>query len=159
MQRSVRFLFAVLALGSLPATALLAAAPGLRLGVLASSDAPLSTVDGELFGEALAFVADSAERTRWSAWAAIALDRAPGTYELNVRASAADRPVWPARVTVTVIAKSFPEQRLTVEEKYVSPSKEAEERIARERKRLDALYAKRTSAPASREEFSRPVPG
>jgi murein DD-endopeptidase MepM/ murein hydrolase activator NlpD len=172
VRRPARILLALLVLGTPAAPAPRAGdsplrvevlarqlAPGEPVRVVVDSDAPLSEVEGELFGEPLAFVAESAARTRFASWAAVALDRAPGAYVLDVRAASEGKPVPPARIPVTVVAKVFPEQRLTVEEKYVSPSKESQERIALERKRLDAIYARRTPVPSPAASFAKPVPG
>lgn len=132
-----------------------AIAPGEPLRIVVSSTEPLARVEGSLDGAPLAFSPDSPDFRRASAWAAVALDRAPGPLPLDVRAAGHE----PLRTTLVVAAKSFPEQRLTVEEKYVKPSKEAAERIERERRLLDALYAKRSVRPPLAAPFAKPVPG
>lgn len=87
-------------------------------------------------------------------WAVVPLDAKAGSAALVVRAGGEE-----VRKSLRVVAKKFPEQRLKVEDKYVSPSKEQQERIEREKKRLDAIYARRTEAPPPDRPFVRPVPG
>lgn len=172
MQRNAFLLFAALALGLLPEADGAGTGAALRLDILArdpspgeplrivvSSPTPLSSVDGEMLGRPLAFVADGAERTRWSAWGAIGLDQEPGSYTVSVRASGETGPALNSTSRLSVLPKSFPEQHLTVEEKYVSPPARAQDRIARERRRLDALYSRRSVRPTSGTPFERPVPG
>ncbi len=130
-------------------------APGEPLRIVVSSTEPLARVEGSLDGTPLAFSPDSPDSRRASAWAAVALDRAPGPLPLEVRAPGHE----PLVRTLAVAAKSFPEQRLTVEEKYVKPSKKDAERIERERRMLDALYAKRSVRPPLAAPFAKPVPG
>jgi murein DD-endopeptidase MepM/ murein hydrolase activator NlpD len=132
-----------------------AIAPGEPLRIVVSGTVPLARVEGSLDGASLAFSPDSPDSRRASAWAAVPLDRAPGPLPLEVRAAGHE----PLRKTLVVAAKSFPEQRLTVEEKYVKPSKEAEDRIANERRVLDAVYARRSVRPPLAAPFARPVPG
>ncbi|HEX6850473.1 MAG TPA: M23 family metallopeptidase [Candidatus Polarisedimenticolaceae bacterium] len=99
-------------------------------------------------------VAFSRGEAGWVGWAAVPLDAKAGPVALEVRSGGATE-----RKELRITAKKFPEQRLKVEEKYVSPSKAQQERIAREKKRLDAIYARRTDAPAPSDPFVRPVPG
>ena len=63
------------------------------------------------------------------------------------------------RLATAVVAKSFPTEELSVASEYVTPPPEVEERLARERAKLAAIYAARSPYPAPVEPFVRPVPG
>ncbi len=59
---------------------------------------------------------------------------------------------------MTIEPREFPEERLTVDSRYVSPPPGVQERIAREREQLAEVYAsRRTVAPLPL--FVKPVPG
>jgi hypothetical protein len=124
-------------------------APGepLRVVVLGAVARP----EGTFRGAPLAF---SRGRDAFVGWAVVPLDAKAGVAPLEVRAGDAS-----VRRELRIAAKKFPEQRLKVEDKYVSPSRAQQERIEREKKRLDAIYARRTDAPPPGEPFVRPVPG
>lgn len=130
--------------------------PGGIVRVLVEVEPRDAAVEGSFLDAPLHFVADG---NRLAAWAAIELDRKPGDWPVEVRARTAEGGEASARLEVAIAAKEFPEQRLTVEEKYVSPPKEVESRIAAERKRLDAIYARRTPPPEALGPFVAPVPG
>jgi murein DD-endopeptidase MepM/ murein hydrolase activator NlpD len=124
-------------------------APGepIRIVVAGAEAAPTGTFRG-------APVAFSRGDGPWVGWAVVPLDAKAGPSVLEVRAGGATE-----RKELRIAAKKFPEQRLKVDEKYVSPSKAQQERIDREKKRLDAIYAKRADAPPPADPFVRPVPG
>lgn len=124
-------------------------APGepVRVVVAGTATAPAGTFRG-------APIAFSRGEAGWYGWAVVPLDAKAGPATLEVRSGDET-----ARKELRIAAKKFPEQRLKVDEKYVSPSKAQQERIEREKKRLDAIYAKRTEGPAPVEPFVRPVPG
>ena len=96
----------------------------------------------------------------WSGWLVIPLDRKAGSVPFRVTTACAD---GSGTVTtdrpVKVASKKFPEQKLTVESKYVNPSKEALARIEEEKKRTSAAYARRTPIPPSARPFVLPVSG
>lgn len=124
-------------------------APGepIRVVVTGTAVAPAGTFRG-------APVAFSRGEEAWVGWAVVPLDAKAGPASVEVRAGDET-----ARTDLRIAAKKFPEQRLKVDEKYVSPSKAQQERIERERKRLEAIYASRTDAPPPAGPFVRPVPG
>ena len=95
----------------------------------------------------------------WIAWGVIPLDAAPGAATYRLTAKRAEGSSFTVAPTLPISAKSFPEQRLTVGSKFVNPPKFALSRIAREKKRLGAIYARRTSLPPPASPFVRPVPG
>jgi len=137
-----------------------AVAPGEPLRIELVSPEPLSSVKGTFRGNDVFMVREgsSAEGERWSGWAMVALDGEPGaaSFELS-GTSESGRPVAGSRA-ITVQAREFPEEHLSVAPKYVSPPKEVEERLARERKKLRALYRVRRPVRAAGP-FVRPVPG
>lgn len=128
-----------------------AVAPGEPLRIVVQGLDPGASVGGAFRDSDLDFVRDG---DAFRAWAVVPLDAAPGPARLVVKAGGAV-----VERTLTIEGREFPEQRLTVDEKYVSPGKAALARIERERKRLDAIYAKRTPSPLPHAAFVRPVPG
>lgn len=107
--------------------------------------------DGTFRGAKLAF---SPAGESFVGWAVVPLDAKAGASELVVRAGDAE-----IRKPLRVVAKKFPEQRLKVEDKYVSPSKEQQARIEREKARLDSIYARRSETAPPGAPFVRPVEG
>jgi peptidase M23-like protein len=96
----------------------------------------------------------------WSGWIVIPLDRKEGSVPLSVSTACEDGSGKASTdQPVAVAPKEFPEQKLTVESKYVNPSKAALARIEKEKKRLSAAYARRTPIPASEAAFVMPVSG
>jgi murein DD-endopeptidase MepM/ murein hydrolase activator NlpD len=153
-----------LAEGDLPLTIRIharAVAPGEPLRVEVVSREPLDSVEGTFLGHTVFMVrqgsSDAGEH--WSGWTMVALDEESGVSSLELHGtSAAGRPVVGTHA-VTVEAKEFPEEHLSVASKYVSPPPEVEERLARERKKLRAIYESRRQFVPGEEPFVRPVPG
>ena len=118
-----------------------------------------SSVSGEFRGTPLTFVRSGAEPTEWIAWGVIPLDAEPGPAAYRLTAKRATGAPLTRTGELTVSAKSFPEQRLTVESKFVNPPKSESSRIEREKKKQAAIYAQRTALPPSPVPFVKPVPG
>jgi murein DD-endopeptidase MepM/ murein hydrolase activator NlpD len=120
-----------------------------------------SSVQGEFRGTPLTFVRSGtpADGTAWIAWGVIPLDAEPGkaAYRLTVKSATGAPQTRTGELLVS--AKAFPEQRLTVESKFVNPPKSESSRIERERKKLAAIYAQRTPTPPASAPFVKPVPG
>lgn len=95
----------------------------------------------------------------WVAWGVIPLDAAPGPSGYRLTASRVDGSSPSRDGELLISAKSFPEQRLTVESKFVNPPKSTVARIEREKKRLEEIYARRTPLPPPASPFVKPVPG
>jgi murein DD-endopeptidase MepM/ murein hydrolase activator NlpD len=95
----------------------------------------------------------------WVAWGVIPLDAAAGPAGYALSATRADGSALASSGTIPVEAKTFPEQRLTVEEKFVNPPKAELKRIEREKKQLAAIYARRTALPPPSSPFVPPVSG
>jgi murein DD-endopeptidase MepM/ murein hydrolase activator NlpD len=136
-------------------------APGEIVRFEVITDPGVLKLQGAFQGAPLAFV--RAPRPtgdpEWIAWGVIPLDAVPGTSSYQLTARRADGSSLTIDGEFPIVAKSFPEQRLTVESKFVNPSKSALTRIAREKKRLGAIYARRTPLPPPVSPFVRPVPG
>ncbi len=144
-----------------------------------SLDAPHSTGDGKPFvvtvtadapgdvvldwrGQAVTVpMAADGTRAGWTGQAilAVPLDAKPGTETL--RARVAGQPKAAAAVTraIAVVRAAYPEQRLTVEGKYVNPDKAALDRHEAERARVKAVLALRTPERLWALPMERPVPG
>ena len=136
--------------------------PGEIVRVEVGAATSVAAMKGRFLGAELAFVPEpnpAEGRKSWSAWAVIPLDAKPGTGTYRLSATQADGSTVAFDGEIAIAVKVFPEQRLTVEPKYVNPSKSALARAERERKRLGAIYARRTPLPPPATPFVRPVPG
>lgn len=135
--------------------------PGELVRFAVITDPNVSSLQGTFERASLAFVRTTREAgdPEWIAWGVIPLDAAPGAATYRLTAKRADGSSLAVSGELAVSAKSFPEQRLTVESKFVNPPKAELARIQRERKRLGAIYARRTVLPPPASPFVRPVPG
>jgi murein DD-endopeptidase MepM/ murein hydrolase activator NlpD len=138
-----------------------ALAPGEVVRLEVTTDGGAQRLTGTFGGAGVTFVeaSRSAAAVTWIAWAAIPLDASAGGTSYEVTATDAGGGETTARADATIVAKTFPEQRLTVESKFVNPPKAALARIEKERKRLDAIYASRSGLLPPAAPFVRPVPG
>ena len=157
------WLLAAAALAPAPEVVLRARAlePGEIVRVdVSSASCALSQPAATFLDQKIAFAASSPEKKSWSGWLVIPLDRKPGTVDVVVESSCADGGErQEVRHPLDVLPKAFTEQKLDVESKYVNPPKAALVRIEKEKKRLAAVYARRTPIPASASPFVLPVPG
>jgi murein DD-endopeptidase MepM/ murein hydrolase activator NlpD len=135
-----------------------ALAPGEPIRIDVISDKPLVRLGGRFLDTPLFFVSVGDGR-RWSGWSMIPLDREPGPAVVEVSGlGEGDRSAAGTRA-VTIEARRFPEEQLSVAPKYVEPPPEVRERLAREREAIKALYASRRPVVPSNDVFLRPVPG
>jgi murein DD-endopeptidase MepM/ murein hydrolase activator NlpD len=136
-------------------------APGEIVRFDVVTDPQVTKLHGEFQGAPLAFSRAPREATdpEWIAWGVIPLDAAAGAAVYRLTAERADGSSFAISPSLPIEAKSFPEQRLTVESKFVNPPKAALTRIAREKKKLGEIYARRTGLPPPASPFVRPVPG
>ncbi|HKQ63292.1 MAG TPA: M23 family metallopeptidase [Candidatus Polarisedimenticolaceae bacterium] len=134
-------------------------APGepLRMEVIAPE--PLAALEGEFLGRPVFLSRAAGEPERWVGWTSIGLDDAARTVRLTVHGSTASGREARGERTLSVTPKKFPREKLAVAPRFVQPPKEVEERIARERERLDAIYASRRALAPDERPFVRPVPG
>jgi murein DD-endopeptidase MepM/ murein hydrolase activator NlpD len=136
-------------------------APGEIVRFDVVTDPQVTALRGTFQGVALAFSRAPRETSdpEWIAWGVIPLDAAPGAAIYRLTAARADGSSSTISPSLQIEAKSFPEQRLTVESKFVNPPKAQLPRIAREKKKLGEIYARRTALPPPASPFVRPVPG
>ena len=124
-------------------------APGEVVRFEVAADPEVRELRGTFEGKSLVFT--PAQRTGTSglfiAWGVIPLDAKPGPSPFSIAAKGASGSPVSRDGKLTIAAKSFPEQRLTVAPKFVNPKKAVTARIEREKKRLDAIYATRTPLP------------
>ncbi len=113
--------------------------PGQAVLVTATACRPLASLAGELTDRKVMFFPDES-RLRWTALAGVDLAVSAGTHALVYRGRYTDGTPVKGRYDVTVLAKSYPEERITVDRKFVQLSKQDLERVRRERKMLNALY-------------------
>jgi len=136
-------------------------APGEPLRLLVTSDVPLASLRGQFLSEEVFLLRDGRadDGRSWSGWTMVGLDQEPGPASIDLTGVLADGTPVPGTLAVTIRAKPFPEERLTVESKYVEPSPEAQERLEREREKLARVYGTRRELPPAGAAFSRPVAG
>jgi murein DD-endopeptidase MepM/ murein hydrolase activator NlpD len=136
-------------------------APGEVVRFEVVTDDDIRSLRGKFQGATLAFsrAPQSAAGGAWIAWGVIPLNAPPGPSVYKLIATRADGSSVTRGGELSIAAKSFPEQRLTVESKFVNPPKAEAARIEREKKKLDAIYARRTPLPPPATSFVRPVPG
>jgi murein DD-endopeptidase MepM/ murein hydrolase activator NlpD len=133
--------------------------PGEPVRIVVRSPERLSGARATFLGADVPLVRVAASTEAWCGFATIDLDRGPGTAAIEVTGTTANGEVVSGSLAVTVEAKKFPEQRLKVDEKFVSPPPAAQKRIEREKKMLDEVYATRTDRVPPAAPFVRPVPG
>lgn len=98
---------------------------------------------------------------RWTGQAilAVPLDAKPGTETLRARVAGQPKASPAVTRVIAVVRAAYPEQRLTVEGKYVNPDKAALDRHEAERARVKAALALRTPERLWGLPMQRPVPG
>jgi murein DD-endopeptidase MepM/ murein hydrolase activator NlpD len=97
--------------------------------------------------------------TKWSAIVGIDMDTKPGRYMVGITGRDAAGATVTSRYPLTVAPRTFPTRELTVEEKYVSPPREALPRIQKEAERVRAIFEAVSSERYWRGPFILPVPG
>jgi len=137
-------------------------APGEPLRVEACAPEALVSGGGTFLGRAVdlspADPRDAAPRCL-RGWAVIDLAQPPGIAVIELHARTARGALAAGTHAIRVAAREFPAEAVTVEPDYAQPPPAVAARIARERQRLDALYATRTPGPPLPRPFVRPVPG
>ena len=136
-------------------------APSEPIRIDVSSAEPLESLQGEFLGKAVFFVRASAgeDSEVWSGWAMIGLDEPAGLTSVEVRGRTTGGVEVVGSLAVSVEARKFPEEQLTVAPKYVEPPKEVQERLAQERKKLAKVYQSRRPEIPTGKPFVRPVDG
>lgn len=134
-------------------------APGEIVRIEVVAPAPLATLSGRFREREVFFTARDGGRTRWSGWAAIDLDAKAGPAAVTVSGITTEGDEAAGTLALRIVAKAFASEKLKVDEKYVAPPKEVEERIARERELTAAIYRTRRDVPPPSVPFATPVPG
>ncbi len=139
-------------------------APGEPIRIVVDATEPLRTLEGRFLGEAVflmrrpSAVGDDG-RESWTGWSMIPLDQPPGTEGIEVTGSTSRGRIVAGSLAITIELKEFPREQLDVAPRYVNPPRDVEERLIRERSRLDRIYRLRQPGPAFDQPFVRPVPG
>jgi murein DD-endopeptidase MepM/ murein hydrolase activator NlpD len=94
-----------------------------------------------------------AEDGSWRVLVGIDLDVAPGAHAVSIEAGGAR-----GRHELVVTGKEYPTRRLTVDPSFVDPPAGVQDRIVREARELNAVWALATPAPYWTGPFVRPVP-
>ena len=126
------------------------------------TDCPAVSATGEFLDVpfSLAKLDSPLASPRFVGWAAIPLDRKEGTARIAVTLECGeDIPYMKVQRDIQIAAKTFPEQKLEVEEKFVNPPKAALARIEREKAITDKIYKRRTPLAPPTDPFVPPVPG
>lgn len=98
-------------------------------------------------------------RSQFLAFIGIDLDLKPGSYMMKVFLQGSGG-IWEAlEKEITVLSREYPEKKLWVDEKYVTPPAGVRERIKREAEILRSVYAIFTSQWLSQEKFIIPTSG
>ena len=134
-------------------------APGEPLRIHVGSDYALESLAATLLGDAVFMTAADETGLRWSGWSMIGLDQEPLTASIEFRGTTRDGREALGTWAVTVAAKEFPEENLKVAPKFVEPPPEAQQRIARERAKLEGIYRHREAYSPPVAPFVRPVSG
>jgi murein DD-endopeptidase MepM/ murein hydrolase activator NlpD len=136
-------------------------APGEPLRVDVESAHPLASLEGKFLGEPIFLVRRTVSTSSdvWSGWAMIGLDQKSGPTALELTGVRADGSPVVGTHAVTILDKSFPEEHLSVQSKYVEPPPEVQKRLASEREKVSDVYRSRRPVPPADVAFVRPVPG
>jgi murein DD-endopeptidase MepM/ murein hydrolase activator NlpD len=131
--------------------------PGEVVLVTVVSPKPLLGAGGTIFRKSFPFFQD-ADGGGWQGLIGIDPDAAPGIYRMRIRGNGADGTAVEGEDVLRVRSKVFPTRRLTVEERYVTPPAETEERIRMESQRVEEIFSKVTPLRIWRGPFVAPVP-
>ncbi len=132
--------------------------PGEVVLVSITSAKPLLNVSGVVFARTFPFFATSNPRV-WRGLIGIDLETKAGRYAVELRGTCNDGEAVHAVHSLEISGKRFPTRRLTVDEKYVTPPKELEERIRLEAKRVERIFGVVTPQKMWSGSFAAPVPG
>ncbi len=131
--------------------------PGEAVLIRVVPTAPVSAVQGTVFGEAVRFY--DAGTAGWEGLVGIDLLVEPGTYDLALRITPLGGSPVDRLYRLAVEDKAYPTRQLTVAPRYVEPPPEVSERIAREARQQRAIFATASPQRLWRGGWERPVPG
>ena len=136
--------------------------PGEPVRIEVRSPQPLASLRGEFLGRDVSFdrrASTAGDARVWAGWAMIALDEQTGPAAVEVSGSTTGGLTALGTHAVTIEAKEFPVEELSVASRYVDPPAEAQERLTRERSKLRAVYESRRTWTGGGGPFLRPVDG
>jgi murein DD-endopeptidase MepM/ murein hydrolase activator NlpD len=132
--------------------------PGEVVVLTVGSTRPLHEVRARALGRSFPCV-ETADPLTWSGLVGIDLDAKPGQYVVNVTGLDAEGKAVAVDYPVTVAPKTFATRTLTVDERYVSPPREALARIQTESERVRAIFEVVSPERYWTGPFVLPVPG
>ncbi len=130
--------------------------PGEVVLLILESPKALRAVRGTAFGKTFPFYSDQSGRV-WRGLIGIDLETRAGKYFARLHGSSVDGAPFDRTYPLNVRDKRFLTRRLTVEERFVTPPKEEEERIRRESRRTEAIFETVTPERIWRGSFTVPV--
>jgi murein DD-endopeptidase MepM/ murein hydrolase activator NlpD len=95
--------------------------------------------------------------TEWTGLVGIDLETKPGRYSLKGTVSFTDGQTVEVNQVFRVLPKTFPVQRIQVDEKYVTLDRKAEQRVEEESKKLQAIWKVASSQQLWKDRFLSPV--
>jgi hypothetical protein len=132
--------------------------PGEVVLLQAASPQPLRRLRATAFGREFPLFSED-DGYVWTGLIGIDLETTPGKHPVKLQGSDAHGTAVSSDTTLLVTSKSFPTRRLTVDEKFVSPPKEALARIQEESARVRAIFETITPLRYWGGSFIIPVPG
>ncbi len=117
---------------------------------------PASEVHGTWLGLPVVF-AKADKGNHWYALAGVDVEQVPGTYPLELNATAIDGQSLHAIQKIAVAAASYRTTTLHVEEKFVAPDAATLKQIAADKATKDAAYAHQANEPLWNGNFRSPV--
>jgi murein DD-endopeptidase MepM/ murein hydrolase activator NlpD len=132
--------------------------PGDIVLVTASSRHPIQQLQASFANQKISFFPDS-KRQQWNALVGIDMQTKPGRHIIRGTVGYQDHTSATFEESLETLPREFPEERVEVDEEYVTPSAENIKRAEAETRRLEALW--KTSSPAIlwQGNFVQPVTG
>ena len=118
--------------------------PGDIVQVSASSRHPIQQIQASFANQRISFFPDS-RRQQWNALVGIDMQTKPGRHIIRGTVGYQDHTSATFEESLEILPKEFPEERVEVDEEYVTPSAENVKRAEAETRRLEALW--KTSSP------------
>ncbi|MBE0460807.1 MAG: M23 family metallopeptidase [Candidatus Aminicenantes bacterium] len=113
--------------------------PGEVIQVLLKESSSVREATARFLGKKYTFF-KMKNSTEYLALIGLDLGVSPGAYPLNISILYSDNSHESLAQIINVVSKEFPVKKLWVEEKFVTPPKEVQERIQRESKILQTIY-------------------
>ena len=132
--------------------------PGEVVLLTVESPRPIKEVSGTAFSKAFPLYS-SRDSKEWQGLIGIDPEIRAGRYSVDVRGTGIDGQPFHSTHVLEVRGKQFPTRRLNVDEKYVTPPEEAQERIRFESQRVEKIFAALTPRRLWNGPFVAPVQG